>query len=218
MASLRTRAVRAVPRRIIVSRTALTLAAASAASVGLLGEPGHPRPPLTTAELTAGTAGVAGTGTPADARLTAPGAATSTGTGTGTGRAAPAAPRTPAPPEPPSAQAAQALAFAYRALGLPYAWGATGPDAYDCSGLTRAAWAAAGVALPRTSYLQVNAGPRVPAAELRPGDLVFFHPGLSHVGLCVGGGRMIHAPHPGAPVRVSPIADLPLTAATRPAP
>ena len=117
----------------------------------------------------------------------------------------------------PSSRAAEAVAFAYRSLGLPYVWGATGPNAYDCSGLTQAAWRSAGVSLPRTTYTQVNAGTRVPESQLRPGDLVFFYSGLSHVGLYIGGGEMIHAPHPGAPVRVAPISEMPFAAATRPA-
>lgn len=117
----------------------------------------------------------------------------------------------------PSARAGQAVAFAYRALGLPYVWGATGPHAYDCSGLTQAAWKAAGVSLPRTTYTQINAGARVPRSQLRPGDLVFFYSGISHVGLYIGGGRMIHAPHPGAPVRIAPVSEMPFAGATRPA-
>ncbi|MEC3996520.1 NlpC/P60 family protein [Actinacidiphila sp. DG2A-62] len=117
----------------------------------------------------------------------------------------------------PSSRAAAAVAFAYRALGLPYVWGATGPSAYDCSGLTQAAWRAAGVALPRTTYTQINAGTRVPRSQLRPGDLVFFYSGISHVGLYIGDGKMIHAPHPGAAVRIAPISEMPFAAATRPA-
>ena len=116
----------------------------------------------------------------------------------------------------PSARAARAVAFAYRALGLPYVWGATGPNAYDCSGLTQAAWKSAGVSLPRTTYTQIDAGTRVPESELRPGDLVFFYSGVSHVGLYIGNGLMIHAPHPGAPVRIAPISEMPFAGATRP--
>jgi cell wall-associated NlpC family hydrolase len=116
----------------------------------------------------------------------------------------------------PSARAAEAVAFAYRALGLPYVWGATGPGAYDCSGLTQAAWKAAGVSLPRTTYSQINAGTRVPESELRPGDLVFFYSGISHVGIYIGRGQMIHAPHPGAPVRIAPVSEMPFAGATRP--
>ncbi|MFF9402018.1 NlpC/P60 family protein [Streptomyces sp. NPDC014744] len=115
----------------------------------------------------------------------------------------------------PNARAAEAVAFAYGALGKPYVWGATGPSSFDCSGLTQAAWRAAGVSLPRTTYTQINAGQRVSRSELAPGDLVFFYPGVSHVGLYIGNGRMIHAPRPGAPVRVAPVDQMPFAGATR---
>lgn len=111
--------------------------------------------------------------------------------------------------------AAQAISFARAQLGKPYVWGATGPSAYDCSGLTQAAWRAAGVSLPRTTYTQINAGPRVSRSQLAPGDLVFFYSGISHVGLYIGGGQMIHAPRPGAPVRIAPIDEMPFAGATR---
>ncbi|MFD8995995.1 C40 family peptidase [Streptomyces abikoensis] len=116
-----------------------------------------------------------------------------------------------------SGRAARAVAFAYSALGKPYEWGATGPSSFDCSGLTQAAWQAAGVSLPRTTYTQINAGRRVSRDRLAPGDLVFFYSGISHVGLYVGDGKMIHAPHPGAPVRVAPVDEMPFAGATRPA-
>lgn len=114
-----------------------------------------------------------------------------------------------------NARAAAAVAFAYGALGKPYVWGATGPSAYDCSGLTQAAWRSAGVSLPRTTYTQINAGRRVSRSELAPGDLVFFYSGVSHVGLYIGDGRMIHAPRPGAPVRIAPVDQMPFAGATR---
>ncbi|WP_413101740.1 NlpC/P60 family protein [Streptomyces sp. Inha503] len=118
---------------------------------------------------------------------------------------------------PAEGRAARAVSYAYAALGKPYVWGATGPHGYDCSGLTQAAWHAAGVALPRTTYTQINAGQRVSRDQLAPGDLVFFYSGISHVGLYIGGGRMIHAPHPGAPVRLASVADMPFAGASRPA-
>ncbi len=98
-------------------------------------------------------------------------------------------------------KAEKALAFARAQLGKPYVWGATGPDSYDCSGLTQAAWKAAGVTLPRTTYDQVGAGTTVPLADARPGDLIFFYDDISHVGVYIGNGMMIHAPKPGAYVR-----------------
>ncbi|MEU1347435.1 NlpC/P60 family protein [Streptomyces sp. NPDC005776] len=115
----------------------------------------------------------------------------------------------------PNARAAAAVAFAYTALGKPYVWGATGPSSFDCSGLTQAAYRSAGVSLPRTTYTQIEAGRRVPRSELAPGDLVFFYSGISHVGLYIGNGQMIHAPRPGAPVRVAPIDQMPFAGATR---
>ncbi|MFI1866314.1 C40 family peptidase [Streptomyces jumonjinensis] len=117
----------------------------------------------------------------------------------------------------PTVRAARAMAYAHGALGKPYVWGATGPGSYDCSGLTQAAWRAAGVSLPRTSYAQISAGQRVSRSDLAPGDLVFFYSGVSHVGLYIGDGRMIHAPRPGADVRIAPIDQMPFAGAARPA-
>jgi peptidoglycan DL-endopeptidase CwlO len=98
-------------------------------------------------------------------------------------------------------KAAKAIAFARAQIGKPYVWGATGPGSYDCSGLSQAAWKAAGVSLPRTTYDQVNAGTTVSLADARPGDLVFFYDDVTHVGIYIGDGMMIHAPKPGAYVR-----------------
>ncbi|GHF13485.1 NlpC/P60 family protein [Streptomyces fumanus] len=122
---------------------------------------------------------------------------------------------TPAAPAVPDSRAAAAVSYAYAKLGSPYVWGATGPDAFDCSGLVQAAYRAAGVSLPRTSYAQIGAGRRVSRTELRPGDLVFFYSGVSHVGIYVGNGRMIHAPNPAAPVRLAPVDQMPFAGATR---
>ncbi|WP_210634538.1 C40 family peptidase [Streptomyces sp. GESEQ-13] len=115
----------------------------------------------------------------------------------------------------PNARAAQAVAYARQKLGSPYVWGATGPDAFDCSGLVLAAYRSAGVSLPRTTYAQIDAGRRVSRSELLPGDLVFFYSGISHVGLYIGNGQMIHAPNPSAPVRVAPVDQMPFAGATR---
>ncbi|MDN0195216.1 C40 family peptidase [Streptomyces sp. S.PNR 29] len=115
----------------------------------------------------------------------------------------------------PDSRAAAAVSYAYRKLGSPYVWGATGPNAFDCSGLVQAAYRSAGVSLPRTSYAQISAGRRVSRSELAPGDLVFFYSGISHVGIYVGNGQMIHAPRPSAPVRVAPITEMPFAGATR---
>ncbi|MFJ7331968.1 NlpC/P60 family protein [Streptomyces sp. NPDC101110] len=130
------------------------------------------------------------------------------------GRETPAAPGS-ASSEAPDSRAGAAVSYAYQKLGSPYVWGATGPNAFDCSGLVQAAYRAAGVSLPRTTYSQIAAGRRVERSELRPGDLVFFYAGISHVGIYVGNGRMIHAPNPSAPVRVAPLDEMPFAGATR---
>ncbi|MGW7405155.1 NlpC/P60 family protein [Streptomyces sp. NPDC054833] len=115
----------------------------------------------------------------------------------------------------PNSRAAAAVAYAYQKLGSPYVWGATGPNAFDCSGLAQAAYRSAGISLPRTTYAQINAGRRVSRSALQPGDLVFFYSGISHVGIYVGNGQMIHAPNPSAPVRLAPIDEMPFAGATR---
>ncbi|MFD5543993.1 NlpC/P60 family protein [Streptomyces sp. NPDC127079] len=115
----------------------------------------------------------------------------------------------------PDSRAAAAVAYAYSKLGSPYVWGATGPDAFDCSGLAQAAYRSAGVSIPRTTYAQINAGHRVSRSELQPGDLVFFYSGISHVGIYIGNGQMIHAPNPSAPVRIAPVDEMPFAGATR---
>ncbi|MDF3301514.1 NlpC/P60 family protein [Streptomyces tropicalis] len=114
-----------------------------------------------------------------------------------TGAAAPAGPSGVVP----AGQAERALAFARAQIGRPCVWGATGPDSYDCASLTQAAWRVAGVALPRTAQEQSALGTAVPLAELRAGDLVFFHADAGHVGICTGSGTMVHAPGPGTPIR-----------------
>jgi cell wall-associated NlpC family hydrolase len=108
---------------------------------------------------------------------------------------------------PASGSARAALNYAYAQKGKPYVYGGTGPGGYDCSGLTMMSWRAAGVSLPRTSQAQYNAGHHVDQSQLQPGDLVFFD-GLGHVGMWVGGGDIIHAPHTGAYVEVVPFSSM----------
>lgn len=110
------------------------------------------------------------------------------------------APQAPAAVPAASGRAGEAIAFAKAQLGKPYIYGGTGPAGYDCSGLTMKAWGAAGVSLPRTSQAQAGAGRRVSLSELQPGDLVVYN-SLSHIGLYVGNGVVIHAPHTGDVVR-----------------
>lgn len=102
---------------------------------------------------------------------------------------------------PASGPARLALNFAYAQLGKPYRYGAEGPNSYDCSGLTMKAWAAAGVNVTRTTNSQYAATKRVAKSNLQPGDLVFFS-GLGHMGMYVGGGKMIHAPRTGKNVEI----------------
>ncbi|MET9537852.1 NlpC/P60 family protein [Streptomyces sp. NPDC006553] len=118
----------------------------------------------------------------------------------------------------PSGAGAEALRFAVGQIGKPYEWGAEGPETYDCSGLTQQAWAAAGLEVPRTSQEQWATLPRVPLAELRPGDLVVYFPGATHVAVYLGEGLVVQAPRPGGKVKVSPIAANPLLGAVRPDP
>lgn len=119
---------------------------------------------------------------------------------------------------PPTRQGADAIAYAMRQIGKPYLWGAEGPDAYDCSGLTSQAWAAAGRPVPRTSQEQWKQLPKVPVSSLRPGDLVVYFPKATHVALYIGDGLVVQAPRPGAEVKVSPLASNPLLGAVRPDP
>lgn len=108
--------------------------------------------------------------------------------------------------------ASRAIAYAREQVGLPYLWGGDGPPAreagFDCSGLTKAAYAAAGITLPRTAQQQYAAGPRVSSQQHpRSGDLVFYGSSarhVDHVGLYVGAGRMIDAPRPGKEIRSGP--------------
>jgi cell wall-associated NlpC family hydrolase len=125
----------------------------------------------------------------------------------------------------PGPAAAKAVRYALGQLGEPYVWGGDTPaEGFDCSGLTQAAYSAADIALPRTSGAQWQVLPHVPASALRPGDLVFFNPGEfkpglpGHVGIYIGHGQFIDAPHGGAVVRVDTLADYsPLFGAARPA-
>ncbi|GAA1847491.1 C40 family peptidase [Asanoa iriomotensis] len=105
------------------------------------------------------------------------------------------------PPALPPGAASAAVRFAYAQLGKPYEWGASGPRGYDCSGLTAAAWRAAGVNLPHNARAQYGAVAHIGRGQLRPGDLVFYYGNIQHVGLYVGGGRIIHAPQHGERIR-----------------
>jgi peptidoglycan DL-endopeptidase CwlO len=103
---------------------------------------------------------------------------------------------------PTGTQAEKAVAFVFAQLGCPYSYGATGPCSvgFDCSGLVMAAWAAAGISIPRDTYSQWAALPHVSLSDLQPGDLVYYN-GIGHVAMYVGGGMIIDAPTEGQPVR-----------------
>jgi peptidoglycan DL-endopeptidase CwlO len=105
---------------------------------------------------------------------------------------------------PTSTQAEKAVAFAYAQLGKPYQWGATGPGSYDCSGLAQAAWAAAGVAIPRDTYEQWAALPHISSSAIQPGDLLYYD-GIGHVAMYVGNGYIIDAPQTGMDVQKIPM-------------
>ncbi|HEU5484793.1 MAG TPA: NlpC/P60 family protein [Microlunatus sp.] len=115
-----------------------------------------------------------------------------------------------------SSKGATAVAFAKSQLGKPYRYASAGPNAYDCSGLTSAAWAKVGVSLPRTSQSQIGVGRSVSKSELQPGDLVFYYGGISHVGLYAGNGQIVHAPRPGKSVEYASVDSMPFAGARRP--
>lgn len=132
---------------------------------------------------------------------------------TGSGGTAPVASCSPAEPAvPASGVAAAAIAFAVGEVGKPYVWGATGPNSFDCSGLVLRAFQAAGITLPRVSWLQYRSGGHLPVRAAQPGDLLFYATDPSdpstihHVMLYLGHGQMVEAPYTGQPVRVRPVA------------
>ena len=106
-------------------------------------------------------------------------------------------------PPPTRAPRSQVVAIAKRYLGAPYVWAASGPNSFDCSGLTSFVYRQVGVSLPHSSRAQINAGQRVSRGDLAAGDLVFFGSPIHHVGLYIGGGSMIEAPYTGASVRIA---------------
>ncbi len=119
-------------------------------------------------------------------------------------------------PVPPNGRAGIAIQAAMNQLGDPYVWGAEGPSSYDCSGLMLYAWGKAGVSLPHSSKAQANEGRRISKSQLMPGDLVFFYSPITHVGMYIGNGRMVHAPRPGKSVETSSISTMPYNSAIRP--
>lgn len=117
---------------------------------------------------------------------------------------------------PASGRAAAAVQYAMAQVGDAYVYGAAGPSAFDCSGLTMMAWAQAGVALPHSSSAQYSSGPHVAASDLQPGDLVFYYSPISHVGMYIGNGMIVHAANPGAGVTTASLYSMPYVGAVRP--
>ena len=116
----------------------------------------------------------------------------------------------------PSAGAGAAVAFAKQQVGKPYEWGASGPNSYDCSGLTMASWRQGGVSLPHSASAQYSSTTHVAMSAIQPGDLLFYGSDIHHVGIYVGGGTMIEAPHSGTDVRYASIYRSDLVGAGRP--
>jgi cell wall-associated NlpC family hydrolase len=108
-----------------------------------------------------------------------------------------------APAAAPSQAGQVALDTALRQRGKPYVWAGAGPSGFDCSGLTQFAFKAAGITLPHSSKAQSTLGAAVAKAHLQPGDLVFFYSPVSHVGIYIGNGQMVHAPTSGDVVKVT---------------
>ncbi|MFJ5918938.1 NlpC/P60 family protein [Streptomyces ardesiacus] len=115
-----------------------------------------------------------------------------------------------------SGAAGKAVSFAMAQIGKPYVWGAVGPSSYDCSGLTSAAWAAAGHPIPRTSQAQWSGLTRVGLSSARPGDLIIYYNDATHVGMYIGGGQIVHAPRPGRSITTAPAASMPILGVVRP--
>ena len=117
---------------------------------------------------------------------------------------------------PASGRAKAAIAYALAQVGDSYVYGAAGPNAFDCSGLTMMAWGQAGVSLPHSSRAQMGSGAPVSKSQLQPGDLVFYYSPVSHVGMYIGNGMIVHAANPGAGVKVSSVDEMPYAGAVRP--
>lgn len=119
-------------------------------------------------------------------------------------------------PVPSDPRAAIAVAFAKAQVGKPYIWAAAGPNAYDCSGLTMAAWGKAGVGMAHGSRDQYAAFPKVSESQLEPGDLVLFYSDMHHIGIYVGNDMVVHAGSPSSGVQYIPMNEMPATGFVRP--
>ena len=121
-----------------------------------------------------------------------------------------------APAKPAASSTGQKVVVAvYSKIGAPYAWGATGPSSFVCSGLTSWAYAQAGKQIPRTSQAQASGGTPVAISDLQPGDIVAYYGGASHVGIYVGNGKIVDALNSGTPVSERPLNYMPIHSAVR---
>lgn len=124
--------------------------------------------------------------------------------------------RVPVTETPVSGGAAAAVQYPLAQVGDAYAYGAAGPDASDCSGLTMTARVQTGVSLPRSSSAQMGSGTPVFTSSLQPGDLGFCYSPVSHVGICIGNRQIVHAANPSQPVNIAPVSSAPVSGAVRP--
>ena len=115
-----------------------------------------------------------------------------------------------------SGNAGAVVEYALAQVGDAYVYGAAGPDAWDCSGLTMMAWRQAGVNLPHSSQAQMSSGTPVSQSQLAPGDLVFYYQPVSHVGIYIGNGQIVHAANPRTDTRIDPVFSMPYSGAVRP--
>ncbi|MGN6333610.1 MAG: C40 family peptidase [Motilibacteraceae bacterium] len=122
----------------------------------------------------------------------------------------------PSAPVPVSGRASTAVSVALSKVGDAYVWGAAGPNVFDCSGLMMYAWRAAGVSLPHYTVAQYGAIRHVSLSQIQPGDLVFYYSGMSHVGMYIGGGQIVHAANPRSGVKISPLNEMPISGVGRP--
>ena len=130
-------------------------------------------------------------------------------------RASRSTPRPALPNVPVSGRAGAAVDYGLAQVGDAYVYGASGPDAFDCSGLTMMAWGQAGVSLPHSASQQSQMGTPVSSSDLQPGDLVFYYSPVSHVGIYIGNGKIVHAANPNSGVEISDVFSMPFSGARR---